>query len=327
MKIGILGASGVVGRQMLECLEERKIIPEELRLFGYSSVGQKISFNNKEYIVEKPDFTGLDVVFGAVGATEAKSYIEDIRKAGALFIDNSSAFRYEDDVPLVIPEINGEDVYKHHGIIANPNCSTIIALMAIKAINELSPIKSMIASTYQAVSGAGIKGFKELDLETREYARDEEIINHGGFEHQIVFNVLAKIGNYTDDEYTKEEMKMELEGRKIMHLPELNVTCTCVRVPVLRSHSISISLNTKDHLELAAVKEALKHSEGVRYLELPDYPMPLETSGQDIVHVGRVRKDRVFENGIALFCCGDQVRKGAASNAVQILEYYLKHQK
>ena len=326
MKVGILGASGVVGRQMIECLEERNIPVEELRLFANSSVGKTILFKGQPITVQKPDFTGLDVVLGAATNAVAKQYAEEIVKAGAVFIDNSSAFRSNPEVPLVVPEINGEDALNNKGIIANPNCSTIITLMAVKAINQLSPIKAMIASTYQATSGAGIKGMEALQEEVKQYGTKEEVNQfNGAFEHQIAFNLLAKIGDYSEDDYTKEELKMENEGRKIMHLPDLKVTCTCIRVPVLRSHSISVTVLTEKPLTVEQVIEAEKNSDGVRYIPLPDYPMPLNTTNQDIVEVGRIRKDRVFENGIALWCCGDQIRKGAASNAVQILEYLISH--
>lgn len=320
MKIGILGASGVVGRQMLECIDEREIKFEELRLFGSSSIGKTITFQGKDYPITEPNFEGLDYVLGAASNSAAKQYVDEIVKAGAVFIDNSSAFRQIDGVPLVVPSINSNDAFLNKGVVSNPNCSTIITLMAVKAINELSPIKNMIASTYQAVSGAGRSGLEALEDEIKQYNTGEIKEFNGCFEHQIAFNVLPKIGTYSNEEYTTEELKMENEGRKIMHLPNLNVTCTCVRVPVLRSHSISVTVETEDELSVEQVIEALKHTSGVKYIDLPDYPMPLDTSNQDIVYVGRVRKDRVFKNGISLFCCGDQIRKGAATNAIEILE-------
>ena len=328
MKIGILGASGVVGRQMIQCLEERKIQVDELRLFAHSSIGQSISFNGKDIVITAPDFEGLDYVLGAASNAVAKQYKDEIVKAGAVFIDNSSAFRQCDDVPLVVPEINGDDALNNHGVIANPNCSTIITLMAVKAINELSPIKAMIASTYQAVSGAGINGLRALESEVDQYVKNGEITDFNGqFEHQIAFNLLPKIGSFLDNEYSTEEMKMENEGRKIMHLPDLKVTCTCVRVPVLRSHSISVSVSTERDLSVEEVKEAMRRSKDVVYKEFPDYPMPLDSTDNDLTYVGRIRKDRVLENGISLFCSGDQIRKGAATNAVQIMEYIEEHGK
>ena len=326
MKIGILGASGVVGRQMIECLEERNVEVDELRLFAHSSIGQTISFKGKDIVITAPDFEGLDYVLGAASNAVAKQYKDEIVKAGAVFIDNSSAFRQVDDIPLVVPEINGDDALKNKGVVANPNCSTIITLMAVKAINELSPIKAMIASTYQAVSGAGINGLRALESEVKQYVEDGDIKDFNGqFDHQIAFNLIPKIGSFLDNEYSTEEMKMENEGRKIMHLPDLKVTCTCVRVPVLRSHSISVSVQTEKELSVDEVKEAMRHSKDVVYKEFPDYPMPLDSTDNDITYVGRIRKDRVLENGISLFCSGDQIRKGAATNAVQILEYIEAH--
>ena len=326
MKIGILGASGVVGRQMIECLEERNVEVDELRLFAHSSIGPTISFMGKDIVITAPDFEGLDYVLGAASNAVAKQYKDEIVKAGAVFIDNSSAFRQVDDIPLVVPEINGDDALKNKGVVANPNCSTIITLMAVKAINELSPIKAMIASTYQAVSGAGINGLRALESEVKQYVEDGDIKDFNGqFDHQIAFNLIPKIGSFLDNEYSTEEMKMENEGRKIMHLPDLKVTCTCVRVPVLRSHSISVSVQTERELSVDEVKEAMRHSKDVVYKEFPDYPMPLDSTDNDITYVGRIRKDRVLENGISLFCSGDQIRKGAATNAVQILEYIEAH--
>ena len=326
MKIGILGASGVVGRQMIKCLEERNVEVDELRLFAHSSIGQTISFKGKDIVITAPNFEGLDYVLGAASNAVAKQYKDDIVKAGAVFIDNSSAFRQVDDIPLVVPEINGDDALNNKGVIANPNCSTIITLMAVKAINELSPIKAIIASTYQAVSGAGINGLRALESEVKQYVQEDEIKEFNGqFEHQIAFNLIPKIGSFLDNEYSTEEMKMENEGRKIMHLPDLKVTCTCVRVPVLRSHSISVSVQTERDLSVEEVKEAMRHSKDVVYKEFPEYPMPLDSTDNDLTYVGRIRKDRVLENGISLFCLGDQIRKGAATNAVQILEYIEAH--
>ena len=227
-----------------------------------------------------------------------------------------------DDVPLVIPEINAEDVKKNKGIISNPNCSTIITLVAVNAINNLSKIKGMVASTYQATSGAGAEGPVELHNQMNAIVNGGEITN-SVFQYQIAENVIPHIGGFLDNGYTAEEMKMQNEGRKILHLPELKVTCTCVRVPVVRSHSISVTVLTEDKLTVSQVRAALENAKGVRLYddgEKKEYPMPLVTSGQDIVYVGRVREDLVFDNAITLWCCGDQVRKGAATNAIQIAE-------
>lgn len=329
MKIGILGATGAVGEQMRECLEERNIEVNELRLMASpKSAGKKLKFKNEdiEVIAINDDaFRGLDVVLGAAENDIAKMYADQIVKSGAVFIDNSSAFRMNDDVPLVIPEINGLDVKKHKGIISNPNCSTIITLMAVAPINKLSEIEFMIASTYQAVSGAGVGGMVELREQMKKLAVDENAkLEHKTFKHEIAYNLIPAIGSKTDNLYTTEEMKMQNEGRKIMHLPNLKVTCTCVRVPVMRSHCISATVVTKDKLDIEAVRKSIENFEGVRLTDDIDnniYPMPLNTKNQDLVEVGRIRKDLVFENGIALFCSGDQIRKGAASNAVDIIKY------
>ena len=332
--VGILGATGAVGREMLKVLEERKFPVNEIRLLASPrSKGKKVLFNGKEVEIQVADhdaFKGLDIVLGAASNDTAKLYADDIVAAGAVFIDNSSAFRMRDDVPLVVPEINGEDVFKNKGIISNPNCSTIITLVAINAINQLSKIKAMNASTYQATSGAGAAGPVELLEQMSEladvYKKDGTILNKGDFEsnvfqYQIAGNVIPQIGSFLDNGYTTEEMKMQNEGRKIMHLPELNVTCTCVRVPVVRSHSISVTVVTEKKLDLDDVRKAISNAKGAKLFDNPankEYPMPIVTSDQDLVFVGRIRRDLVNENGISLWCCGDQVRKGAATNAVQI---------
>lgn len=322
MRIGILGATGAVGRQMIECLEERKLDIEELKLFASAkSKGKKLSFNNKEISIEEVNedsFNGLDYVLGAVENELSKKYWPLIKKANAVYVDNSSAFRMIDDVPLVVPEINGQDALKHHGLIANPNCSTIITMMAVAPIHKLSKIEYMYTSTYQAVSGAGEKGIEELEKQIKQLELNEEI-KPETFKKQIAYNCLAQIGSYLNNEYTSEEMKMQNEGRKILHNPDLKVSCTCVRVPVYRSHSISVNLVTKDKLDLNEVKDAINNFDNVEYKE--DVPTPLETSNQDIVYVGRLRQDLCNEKGICLWCCGDQIRKGAASNAVEIIEY------
>ncbi|MCI6089691.1 MAG: aspartate-semialdehyde dehydrogenase [Solobacterium sp.] len=322
MKIGILGATGAVGRQMLDCLIEQEIPVDDLLLLASKkSAGQIIKFKDKDYEVKEVNhdsFKGLDVVLGASSNEVAKQYKDDIVKAGAVFIDNSSAFRMDDDVPLIVPEINGNDVKKHKGVISNPNCSTIITLMAINAINKLSKVKVMIASTYQAVSGAGKGGIDELNNEINDIDYKPSI-----FPYTIAYNCIPCIGSLKDNLYTSEEMKMENEGKKILHNDDLRVTCTCVRVPVLRSHCISVSLKCERPLSVNEVKEALSKEDGViLYDDVLDnkYPMPLVTSNQDKVYVGRIREDRVLEGGISLFCSGDQIRKGAASNAVGIIK-------
>lgn len=328
--VAILGATGAVGREMLKVLEERNFPVNELRLLASArSVGKKIAFRGNEIAVQEATenaFEGMDIVLGAASNDLAKQMAPAIKAAGAVFIDNSSAFRMDPSVPLVVPEINPEDAMKHNGIVSNPNCSTIITLVAVNAINKLSPIKSMIASTYQAVSGAGIGGIYELE------AQEKAIVCGGNIEketfpYQIARNLIPQIGGFADNLYTSEEMKMQNEGRKILHLPNLNVTCTCVRVPIIRSHSISAVVFTEDKLSVEAVKEAIANAKGCKLTDEPEakvYPMPLDTSDQDLVFVGRIREDLTAENGIALFCCGDQVRKGAATNAVQIAELFVK---
>ena len=322
MKIGILGATGAVGRQMLDCLIEQEIPVDDLVLLASKkSAGQIIRFKDKDYEVKEVNhdsFKGLDVVLGASSNEVAKQYKDDIVKAGAVFIDNSSAFRMDDDVPLIVPEINGNDAKKHKGVISNPNCSTIITLMAINAINKLSKVKVMIASTYQAVSGAGKGGIDELNNEINDIEYKPSV-----FPYTIAYNCIPCIGSLKDNLYTSEEIKMENEGKKILHNDDLRVTCTCVRVPVLRSHCISVSLKCERPLSVTEVREALSKEAGlILYDDVLDnkYPMPLVSSNQDKVYVGRIREDRVLDGGISLFCSGDQIRKGAASNAVQIIK-------
>ena len=249
-----------------------------------------------------------------------------IVKAGAVFVDNSSAFRLDENVPLVVPEINPQDVKNHHGIISNPNCSTIITVTAVNALNAISPIRTMTASTYQAVSGAGAGGPVELMGEVEALLKGESY-QPKVFSHQIAFNLIPQIGGEQFEGYTSEEMKMQNEGRKIMHLPELKVSCTCVRVPVVRSHSISVSLHFDRPVTVAQAREAIANAPGCRLVDdlgSKQYPMPLDTSDQDIVFVGRIRPDLTDPNGLCLWCCGDQVRKGAATNAIQIAELLVK---
>ena len=325
-KVGILGATGAVGHEMMKILEERKFPVAELRpIASERSAGTKLPFNGGEVeVVAAADsaFEGLDLVLGAAENDIAKQYAPAIVKAGAVFVDNSSAFRLDKDVPLVIPEINPEDVKWHKGIISNPNCTTIVSLVAINALNQLSPIESIVASSYQAVSGAGAGGPIELMAEVDALSRGESY-QPKVFQYQIAYNVIPQIGGEAFEGYTSEEMKMQNEGRKILHLPDLKVSCTCVRVPVVRSHSVSIVVRTKDKISVADAKAAIAKAAGCRLvddLKNKQYPMPLDTSDQDIVFVGRIRDDLTSDNGLNLWCCGDQVRKGAATNTVQIAE-------
>lgn len=323
MKIGILGATGAVGRQMILSLEERNMDVSELRLFASSrSRGKKLPFHEKEIEVEtvsEERLYGLDYVLGAVSNELSKKYRSMIEKAGAIYVDNSSAFRMEEGVPLVVPEINGEDALAHHGVIANPNCSTIITMMALAPLARISKIDKLVASTYQAVSGAGIGGLQELEDEMNAVVTGKKTEPHV-FRKQIACNVLAEIGSYNDNGFTTEEMKMQNEGRKILHMPEMKVDCTCVRVPVMRSHSISIQAVFEKHISPEEAEKAISSFQG-DVLCNEDVPTPLETSDQDLVYVGRIRQSLTEDNGLVLWCCGDQIRKGAASNAVQIIEF------
>ena len=325
-KVAILGATGAVGREMMKILDERDFPLEELHVLASErSVGKKLPFRGKELTVElasEEAFQGMDIVLGAAGNPIAKRFAPAIVAAGAVFVDNSSAFRMDPNVPLIVPEINPEDAQKHQGIISNPNCSTIITVTAVNALNQISPIRSMIASTYQAVSGAGAGGPIEL-MDEVEALREGRSFEPKVFSHQIAYNLIPQIGSETYEGYTTEEMKMQNEGRKIMHLPELTVSCTCVRVPVVRSHSISVTLRFDKPVSVQEAREIIADAPGCRLVDdLPNgrYPMPLETSDQDIVFVGRIRPDLTDPNGLCLWCCGDQIRKGAATNAVQIAE-------
>lgn len=324
--VAILGATGAVGQEMLKVLEEYDIPVEKLLpLASAKSAGGTVSFKGEDVKIEEAredSFAGMDFVLGAVKNPMSRRFAPAIVKSGAVYIDNSSAFRMDPEVPLVVPEINGEDAFKNKGIIANPNCSSIITLMAVGGIAKLSHIKSMVACTYQAVSGAGQAGLVELEAQMLALAEGKKP-EAKVFPTQIAMNVIPHIGDELENGYTDEEMKMQNEGRRILHLPELKVTCTCVRVPVMRSHSISVTLRTARKVSVADANEAIRAFPGCRLIEDYDgrnYPTPLDTSNQDLVWVGRVREDLTDENGLTLWCCGDQIRKGAAANAVQILK-------
>ena len=325
-RVGILGATGAVGREMMKILEERKFPVAELRpIASERSAGTRLPFNGGEVeVVAASDsaFEGLDLVLGAAENDIAKQFAPAIVKAGAVFVDNSSAFRLDKDVPLVIPEINPEDVKWHKGIISNPNCTTIVSLVAINALNQISPIESIVASSYQAVSGAGAGGPIELMAEVDALSKGESY-QPKVFQYQIAYNVIPQIGGEAFEGYTSEEMKMQNEGRKILHLPDLKVSCTCVRVPVVRSHSVSIVVRTKEKISVEQARAAIAQAAGCRLVDdlgSKRYPMPLDTSDQDLVFVGRIRDDLTSDNGLNVWCCGDQVRKGAATNTVQIAE-------
>ena len=328
--VAVLGATGAVGQEMMNILEERnfpvgKLIP----LASARSAGKTLKFKGEDVTIQlacDEAFEGVDIVLGAAENDIAEKFAPAIVKAGAVFVDNSSAFRLCDDVPLIVPEVNAEDAKNHKGIISNPNCSTIITITAVNALNSIAPIKAMVASTYQAVSGAGAEGPKELMAEV-EALLEGKTYEPKVFSHQIAYNLIPQIGGEKFEGYTSEEMKMQNEGRKIMHLPELLVNCTCVRVPVIRSHSISATVIFDRPVSVEEAREVIAKAPGCKLVDdlgAKQYPMPLETSGQDIVYVGRIRKDLTNPNGIQLWCCGDQVRKGAATNAIQIAELLVK---
>ena len=315
---------------MIKILQERDFpVGKLLPLASARSAGKTLKFRGEDVtIVEARDeaFAGVDIVLGAAENDIAKRFAPAIVKAGAVFVDNSSAFRLDPNVPLIVPEINPGDVKDHHGIISNPNCSTIITVTAVNALNSIAPIRAMTASTYQAVSGAGAGGPIELMNEV-EALREGKPYEPKVFSHQIAYNLIPQIGGEQFEGYTSEEMKMQNEGRKIMHLPELKVSCTCVRVPVVRSHSISVSLHFDRPISVKEAQAVIAKAPGCRLVDdlaNKQYPMPLDTSDQDIVFVGRIRPDLTDDNGLCLWCCGDQVRKGAATNAIQIAELLIK---
>ena len=328
--VAVLGATGAVGQEMMNILQERKFpVGKLVPLASKRSAGKTLKFNGEDVVIQEAcdaAFEGVDIVLGAAENDIAEKFAPAIVKAGAVFVDNSSAFRLDPNVPLIVPEVNPEDVKNHKGIISNPNCSTIITVTAVNALNKLSPIKTMTASTYQAVSGAGVAGMAELENQVNALMQGKEA-EVKTFAYQTAYNLIPQIGGEQFEGYTSEEMKMQNEGRKIMHLPELKVSCTCVRVPVVRSHSISVSLRFDRPVTVEQAREVLKDAPGVKLvddLKNKQYPMPLDTSNQDIVFVGRIRPDLTDDNGLCLWCCGDQVRKGAATNAIQIAELLVK---
>jgi len=328
--VAILGATGAVGKEMLKILGERNFPVNELRLLASKkSAGEEVEFCGKKYTIDEAtenSFNDIDVMLCAAENDISKALSPAAVKAGAVVIDNSSAYRMDENVPLVVPEVNPEDVKKHKGIISNPNCSTIIALTAVNAINNYAKINRMIVSTYQAVSGAGINGIKELDKQIKDISEGNQA-EVNTFQYQIAYNLIPQIGDFDEEGYSQEEMKMQNEGRKILHNPNLKVNCTCIRVPVYRSHSESITLETESEITPDKARELLKNAKGVKLvddLQNRKYPMPLDTSDQDLIYVGRIRKDITKENSLVLWCCGDQIRKGAATNAVQIAEVLAK---
>ncbi|MDD6745868.1 MAG: aspartate-semialdehyde dehydrogenase [Prevotella sp.] len=332
MKVAIVGASGAVGQEFLRILAEREFPIDELVLFGSQrSAGTKYTFKGKEYEVKllqhNDDFRGIDVAFVSAGGGTSKEFAETITKHGTVMIDNSSAFRMDPDVPLVVPEVNAADALcRPRGIIANPNCTTIMMVVVLQPIEQLSHIRRIHISSYQSASGAGAAAMAELEQQYREMLTDGKVSTISKFPHQLAYNVIPQIDVMTDTDYTKEEMKMYHETRKIMH-SDVRTSATCVRVSSLRSHSESVWIETERPLSVEEVRQAIAAAPGCQLVDDPQnyvYPMPLESAGKDDVYVGRVRKDLANDNGITLWLTGDQIRKGAALNAVQIAEYLFK---
>lgn len=331
MKVAIVGASGAVGQEFLRVLEERNFPISELHLFGSArSAGRTYSFKGTDYVVKELQhgdlFKGIDLVFTSAGASVSKEYADDITRFGAVMIDNSSAFRMDEDVPLVVPEVNAEDaLVRPRGIIANPNCTTIQMVVPLKVIEGISHIKQVHVSTYQAASGAGAAAMDELREQHRQIIEDQPVTVEK-FAYQLAYNLIPQVDVFMDNGYTKEEMKMFHETRKIMH-SDIKVSAMCVRVPALRAHSESLWVETEAPIDLQQLQEAFMQADGIVYMDKPEdkvYPMPLFLSGKDEVFVGRLRKDLTNDNGITFWCVGDQIKKGAALNAVQIAEYLIK---
>ena len=293
------------------------------------SAGKTVEFRGEQIVIEEacPEaFEGCDIVLGAAGDDIAKELLPEVVKRGAVVVDNSHAFRMDPEVPLVVPEINADDIKWHHGLIANPNCATIIGLVPTWPLHQLAGVKRMIVSTYQAASGAGAPGMAELEAQLAALGRGEEIPEPRTFAAQLASNLIPQIGGVKEEGFTSEEMKLQNEGRKIMHLPDLQVSCTCVRVPVVRSHSVSLVVRTREKISVQRARELIAAAPGCRLVDdlaNRQYPMPLDTSDQDTVFVGRIREDLTCDNGLNIWCCGDQVRKGAATNAVQIAQLLL----
>ena len=335
MKIAIVGASGAVGQEFLTILNERVDFPiDELVLFGSErSAGRKYNFRGKEIEVKllqhNDDFKDIDIALTSAGASTSKEYAQTITKHGTLMIDNSSAFRMDEDVPLVVPEVNAEDALNApRRIIANPNCTTIQMVVALNAIEKLSHIKRVHVATYQSASGGGAQAMAELENQYKQIVAGEEPTVEK-FAYQLAFNVIPHIDVFTENDYTKEEMKMYHETRKIMH-SDIKVSATCVRVPVMRAHSESIWLETEREISTQEAREAFQSSVGLVLMDEPEqkiYPMPLFIAGKDPVYVGRVRKDISTENGLSFWCVADQIKKGAALNALQIAEWIIRNRK
>ncbi len=328
--VAVVGATGAVGIEMIKTLEKRKFPAGKLTLLASArSVGKKLPYNGQKIEVKeltKDSFKGIDIALFSAGGSISKEYAPIAAKAGCVVVDNSSAFRQDDKVPLVIPEINAEDVKWHKGIIANPNCTTAITLMALYPLHQAFGVKRIFASSYQAVSGTGAKAIEELKRQVGEIVAGKPATKEV-YPHQIAFNVLPHVDSFLPSGYTKEEMKMENEGRKIMHHPGFRASVTCVRVPVYRSHSIAVSAEFEKPVTVEAARAVLKKAPGLDLVDEPEnkkYPMPLFTSEKYNCEVGRIRKDCALENGLCFWVSGDQLLRGAALNAVLIAEELLK---
>jgi aspartate-semialdehyde dehydrogenase len=321
-RVAIVGASGAVGVEMLRVMERRNFPVSSLRLLASPrSAGKTLDFQGKKHTVQPlhvDSFEDIDIALFSAGGSISRDFATQAVKAGAVVVDNSSAFRMHAEVPLVVPEINGADVKNHKGIIANPNCTTAISLLALNPLHRAFGVKRIFASSYQAVSGAGARAITELRQQTEAIAKGRAIEKEI-FPHQIAFNVIPQVDAFLDTGYTKEEMKMQNEGRRIMHLPDFKASVTCVRVPVYRAHSIAISAEFEKAVDLDAARAALRSAPGLQFMD-DGYPMPLDCAGKDDCFAGRLRMDCALDNGLALWVCGDQLLKGAALNAIQIAE-------
>ncbi len=335
MKVAIVGVSGAVGQEFLRVLDEQNFPIDELVLFGSErSAGKTYSYRGKEYTVQllqhNDDFKGVDFAFVSAGAGVSRDFAETITKHGAIMIDNSSAFRMDENVPLVVPEVNGEDAFNTpKGIIANPNCTTAIMVVALKPLNDISPIKRVHVATYQAASGAGAVAMQELENQYAEILAGKTPTVEK-FAHQLAYNLIPHIDVFLDNDYTKEEMKMYHETKKIMHAPDLDVSATCIRVPVMRAHSEAVWVETEEPISVEAARKAFEAAEGLVVVDEPaakKYPMPLDAAGKDPVYAGRLRKDIANPNGLTFWLVGDQIKKGAALNAVQIAQYMIAHKR
>ena len=328
--IAIVGATGAVGAELLRVLERRNFPVASLRGIGSArSAGNSVRFRDESIVIEKlnPEkprgsFDKIDVAFFSAGGDISRKFVPVARQAGALVIDNSSVFRMEPDVPLVIPEINAEDVQHHRGLIANPNCTTAVALMAIYPLHRIFGVRRVFAASYQAVSGSGARAINELKEQVAAAAQDRQLTAQV-YPHPIAFNLLPHVDSFLESGYTKEEMKMQNEGRKIMHLPEFRASVTCVRVPVYRAHSVAVTAEFERPISIQRAREVLAKAPGLELVDEPQknrYPMPVSVAEKDNCQVGRLRVDCAFENGLSFWVSGDQLLKGAALNAVQIAE-------